>query len=164
LALILAGLQAGMIAALWMLAWMGLSAVWQRRSFWTSENLLSTVFYGPPAVRDGFSAATVSGLALYLLVYSSLGLVFATALGSKLPMRTLLLAGISVGLAWYYLSFHVLWRSLSPLVLLLHTVRPTIAGHVLYGAILARFPKYLPPTAALPTPTPQPAPAVMSDR
>ena len=77
----LAGLQAGMVGVWWMLAWMGASAVWQRRSFWTPENLMASVFYGDAAIRPGFAASTVSGLALYVLLYSLLGAGFAMAAG-----------------------------------------------------------------------------------
>jgi len=139
----LAGLEAGMIAALWMLAWMGSNSAWQRRSFWTVENLLASTFYGSSAVRDGFSGRTLSGLALYLLVYSSLGFLFAAIFRLKLPPVRLLLASIVAALAWYYVSFHWIWKSLSPLIPLLHAERPTILGHLIYGAVLARYPRYL---------------------
>lgn len=144
----LAGLQAGMVAALWMLAWLGTSAAWQRRSFWTTANLMATTFYGGNALRDGFSFRTVSGVALLLLVYSSLGCLFAAVSGSKAAPSRLLVGGIVFALAWYYVSFHVFWRVLSPLVPLLHAVRPTVVGHVLYGVLLARFPHDLPKTVS----------------
>lgn len=150
LPLLLAGLQAGMIAALAMLAWLGLSAVWQRRSFWTSENLLATTFYGGTAVRNSFSTSTLSGLALYLLIYSVLGCLFAIAAGGRLTAPKLLLAGIAAALIWYYVSFHFFWKALSPLVPLLHAVRATIIGHIIFGAAIARFPKYLPPKTLVP--------------
>ena len=140
----LAGLQAGMLAVLWMLAWMGFTAMWQRRSFWTSENLLATTFYGGAAVRDGFTASTASGLALYLLVYSTLGGLIAAAVGLRLGPRRLLLASIAAALGWYYISFHYVWKPVSPLIPLLHAVRPNLVGHIIYGAFLARFPNYLP--------------------
>lgn len=162
--LFLAGLQAGMLAALWMLAWMGLTAVWQRRSFWTSENLLATTFYGGAAVRDGFTASTASGLALYLLVYSTLGGLIAAGMGLRPAPTKLLLASIAAALGWYYLSFHYVWKAVSPLIPLLHAVRPNLVGHIIYGGIVARFPNYLPrynsppvselqPTAAEPSET-----------
>jgi hypothetical protein len=157
---LLAGLQAGMIAVLAMLAWMGSSAVWQRRSFWTSANLLATTFYGSTAVHSGFSSSTVSGLALYLLVYSTLGGFFAAAAGWKPATARLLLAGIAVALVWYYVSFHFVWNAISPLVSLLHPVRPTIVGHIIYGAVIGRFPQYLPRNiAALAEPGAESAPA-----
>jgi hypothetical protein len=141
---LLAGLQAGMVAALAMLAWMGSSAIWQRRSFWTSENLLATMFYGGTAVHNGFSKSTISGLALYLLVYSVLGCVFAAAIRGRPATTKLLAAAIAVALIWYYLSFHFVWKAISPLVPLLYPVKPTILGHIIYGAVLGRFPRYLP--------------------
>jgi hypothetical protein len=148
----LAGLQAGMVAALWMLAWMGSSAVWQRRSFWTAENLQASIFYGAPAVRPGFSSSTLSGLAVYLLVYSALGCLFAMVVRLKLPPLRLVLASIAMALGWYYLSFHVIWKIIGPLIPLLHSARPTIIGHIIYGAVLARFPRYLPRPALAPAP------------
>src|SRR5262245_17299169 len=54
----LAGLQAGMVGVCWMLAWLGVSAVWQRRSFWTAANLMATAFYGERAIRAGFATRT----------------------------------------------------------------------------------------------------------
>src|ERR1035441_8353765 len=76
-AVFLAGLQAGMIGICWMLAWLGLGAMGQRRSFWTAENLVASVFHGGAAIRPGFGFSTLSGLALYLLIYSLLGAAFA---------------------------------------------------------------------------------------
>src|SRR5437764_14484293 len=86
----LAGLQAGMLGVCWMLAWLGLSAVWQRRSFWTAENLMATAFYGERALRSGFASRTLSGLALYLLLYSLLGALFAALLRNRLWRSTVL--------------------------------------------------------------------------
>ena len=148
----LAGLQAGMVAALWMLAWMGSSAVWQRRSFWTAENLLASIFYGAPAVRPGFSSSTLAGLAVYLLVYSTLGCLFAAVVRVKLAPGRLVLVSIAMALGWYYLSFHVVWKMIGPLIPLLHAERPTIIGHIIYGAVLARFPRYLSRPALAPAP------------
>ena len=148
----LAGLQAGMVAALWMLAWMGSSAVWQRRSFWTAENLLASIFYGAPSVRPGFSSRTLAGLAVYLLVYSTLGCLFAVVVRLKLPPARLVLVSIAMALGWYYFSFHVIWKTIGPLIPLLHAERPTIIGHIIYGAVLARFPRYLTRPALAPAP------------
>jgi hypothetical protein len=146
----LAGLQAGMMGVWWMLAWMGASAVWQRHSFWTPENLMASVFYGNAAIRPGFATSTVSGLALYVLLYSLLGAGFAVVAGGRLPRPRLALASIAFALCWYYVAFHLLAKAVSPLVVLLDTERTTFLGHALYGAVLARFPVYLPPAAVPP--------------
>jgi hypothetical protein len=128
-----------------MLAWMGASAVWQRRSFWTPENLMASVFYGNAAIRPGFAASTLSGLALYLLSYSLLGAGFAMVLGGRLPLPRprLALASLAFALCWYYAAFHLLAQAVLPLIALLHPERTTLLGHAIYGALLARFPVWL---------------------
>jgi len=150
----LAGLQAGMVGVWWMLAWMGASAVWQRQSFWTPENLMASVFYGNAAIRRGFAASTVSGLALYVLLYSLLGAGFAMAMAGRLPRPRLALASVAFALCWYYAAFHLLAKTVSPLVALLDPERTTVLGHAIYGALLARFPVYLARAAEPPVASP----------
>ncbi len=144
LSLLLAGLQAGMVGVCWMLAWLGVSAVWQRRSFWTAENLMASAFYGDRAIHNGFTSGTVSGLALYLLLYSMLGALLALVLARRMSRVRVLLAAVLFALTWYYVSFRLLWKSVMPLVALLHTERATVLGHLVYGTFLGRYPVYLP--------------------
>jgi len=148
----LAGLQAGMLGVCWMLAWLGISAKWQLRSFWTAENLMASVFYGDRAIRAGFAGRTLSGLALYLLLYSSLGALFAFLVADRLPRLRILLASVLFAMCWYYLSFQLLWKSVMPLVALLHSAPPTALGHVIYGTVLGRYPVYLPKPAVVAIP------------
>jgi hypothetical protein len=144
LSALLGGLQAGMAATLWMLAWLGLAAAWRQSSFWTAENLWATTFHGAGAIHRGFSTDTLSGLALYFLVYSTLGALFAFVTPARLPRLRMILIGVVVAVGWYYFSFHAIWRAVSPLITLLHAERPTLLGHVIYGAALAQFPRFLP--------------------
>jgi hypothetical protein len=139
---LLAGLEAGMVGALVFLAWMGITAILERRSFWTPENLMASVFYGGAAIRAGLASTTFSGLALYLLLYSLLGALFAAVFRNRLSRLRLTLAGILFGLGWYFLSFHLIWSSIAPLVTLLHIESTTMWGHAIYGALLARYPVY----------------------
>jgi hypothetical protein len=136
----LAGLQAGMLGALWMLAWMGMSAAWQRRSFWTAENLMASAFHPNGAIPADFGWSAVTGLALYLLLYSLLGALFAMLPARRplQPVRIMLLA-LVFALAWYYFSFHLFWRAVSPAIAFLHPERSTIVGHLIYGLFLGRF-------------------------
>ncbi len=149
----LAGLQAGMIAICWMLAWMGLSAMGQRRSFWTAENLIATLLHGDSAIRRGFGVTTWSGLALYLLCYSLLGAVFAFVIRSRFTSLGTVLLGVLCSVGWYALVFRALGQSLMPLVWLLHAEKSTAFGHVIFGILVARFPAYL-PAANQPVATP----------
>jgi hypothetical protein len=127
-----------------MLAWMGVSAVWQRRSFWTSENLMASVLYGDAAIRLGFAFSTIWGLALYLILYSLLGALLATAIRTRLTGLGTLLVSILFALGWYYFFFHAIGKTVMPLVALLHSELPTVFGHVIYGGLLARFHSFLP--------------------
>jgi len=142
-----AGLQAGMAGALWMLGWLGLSDTWRQRSFWSSENLMASVFYGGGAIRAGFGSETWTGLALYLLLYSLLGAGFAVAFRDRFQRPQTLLLSVLFAVGWYYLSFRLIWKSAGPLVALLHPERPTLLGHLVYGTFLGRYPKYLPHAA-----------------
>ncbi len=143
LSALLAGLEAGMLGALALLVWLGVMAVWQRRTFWTAENLMATVFYGDAAIVRGFGARTFSGLALYLALYSLLGALFALAVQNRMPRLRVMLLSVLFALSWYYLSFRVIWKALDPLITRLHVEAPTMWGHVLYGAMLGRYPRYL---------------------
>jgi hypothetical protein len=141
-----------------MLAWLGLSAIGQRRSFWTAENLMASVFHGNAAIRRGFGPSTVSGIALYLLIYSLLGALFAVAARNRFTGFGSFLLGVLFSVGWYCLWFRALGQTLMPLVWLLHAESSTAFGHVIFGAMIARFPAYLPrldPPAA-PTPAAEP--------
>jgi len=153
-----AGLQAGMLGVWWMLVWMGLSDVFQRRSFWTSENLMASAFYGDRAIRAGFALRTVSGLALYIALYSLLGLIFAFLLSDRMPRLRTFLFCAAFGVVWYYVSFHIIWKSVLPLVALLHSSQSTVVGHLLYGSILGRYPVYLVRDSLAPATAIEPAP------
>jgi uncharacterized protein DUF6789 len=148
----LAGLQGGMLGVCWMLLWLDVSAIFERRSFWSPENLMASAFYGGSSIRDGFNAQTLSGLALYLLVYSTLGGVFAVLVRDRLPRRRIMLASIGFALLWYLLSFRVIWKAVSPVIFLMHVQQSMVLGHLIYGTVLGRFPLYLEqtPTAAPP--------------
>jgi hypothetical protein len=142
---LLAGLEAGIIAALVLLGWLAIASAWYRHSIWTSANILATTFYGEAALGGVFTSRTVAGLALYLMLYGIVGALFGLALASRESGLRLTLIGVLAGLGWYYLSFALLWRIINPLISLYTHRGPMIAGHVLYGALLGRFPTYLQP-------------------
>ena len=139
----LAGLQAGMMAVIVMLGWLGVSALWQGHTFWTTPNQMATLFHGGAAIRGGIGPFTPSGIAMYVVCYSLLGAGFAIAAPRRLTGLAMMLAGVLVAVGWYCLWFRVLGQSVMPLVWMLHSERPTVFGHVLYGVLLARFPVYM---------------------
>jgi hypothetical protein len=140
----LAGLQAGMIAAFWMFVWLGVSSLWTRRNFWAPANIMATVLHGGVAVQSGFGSSTPSGIALYLMIYSLLGAAFALLVRQRLTALGTFLVSILFSLAWYWLWFRAIAKHAMPLLWLLHAEKATQFGHVLFGALLARFGDYLP--------------------
>ena len=138
----LAGFQAGMVGVLVLLVWLGLASMWYRRSFWTAANLMASNFYGQAALGRPFSFSTLSGLALYVILYSLLGALFALVLYGRVRRGRLVLLGMLVALAWYYLWWGWLWKSVNWIIALYTHDQPMLLGHVLYGALLGRFPVY----------------------
>jgi hypothetical protein len=141
---LLTGLETGVLAALAMLVWLGMSAVWYRRSFWTSANLLAAAFYGESALRNRFTAHTFAGLALYLLLYGFLGMLFGLAIQDRHASLRITCIGILSTIGWYFLFFGWIWKRWDPLLVLYTHDRSMFAGHVLYGAILGRYPRNRP--------------------
>jgi hypothetical protein len=143
LATFLAGLEGGTVGVLWMLAWLGVSSVWQQRSFWAPENLMATAFDRSSNLAPIFTWATCAGLALYVLIYSVLGAAFSLALRDRVPARRVMLLAVLFAVVWYYFSFRWSFRLALPLVALLHVERSTLVGHLLYGTMLGRYPVYV---------------------
>jgi len=143
LATFLAGLEGGTVGVLWMLMWLGVSSVWQQRSFWAPENLMATAFDRSSTLAPDFTWATCAGLALYVLIYSVLGAAFSSGLGDRVPRRRVMLLAVIFAIAWYYFSFRWTFKLTLPLVALLHVERTTLVGHLLYGTMLGRYPVYV---------------------
>ena len=94
------------------------------------------------------------GAALYILLYGVLGTLFALAAGRPMTRLRLALIAMAFGLGWYWIVYRWLWRVVLPLAALLHGGRAAVLGHLLYGALLGRFPRYLPAAPAPETTAP----------
>jgi hypothetical protein len=140
---LLAGLEAGIVAALVLLGWLALASAWYRRSIWTAANIMATTFYGEAALGRDFTSRTVAGFALYLVLYGIIGALFGLTLAGRAASFRITLIGALVGLGWYYLSFAIVWQNINPLILLYTHRGPMIVGHAVYGGLLGRFPRYL---------------------
>jgi len=155
----LAGLQSGMVGALCLVMWLGVLAEWQQRNFWIPVNLMASAFYGPRAIRSGFAGETLSGLAAYIALYTLLGAALATVLRDRASRPRTFLIALAFALAWYYLTFRLLWKSVIPLAALLHVERTTAVGHLIYGVVLGGYPSRLPRPAVEQDPETEQPPA-----
>jgi hypothetical protein len=152
--LTLAGLQAGCLGSLLVIACWLTGEVVQRRSPWLVPNLLATTFYGERAYRSGFIVPTWSGLALPVVVYCVFGIVFALAARDRRPGAALVVAGIAAGLAVNWLFFSFALTRLNPLVHIYSPDRLILISHVLYGAVLATYPGFARQLSPVPEPPP----------
>ena len=141
----LAGLQAGVLGAVAMFAWLTIASVWNHRSVWTVPNLFSTTFFGSGAYRNEFLRTSASGIALMLTIYGLAGLVWGLLWGflygeERKPF--IVLSGVVTGLLVYFLFFDFVWKHANPVIILYAPDRQLEVGHMLWGFVLARFPKY----------------------
>src|ERR1044072_6193364 len=96
---LMTGLETGVLATVSMLAWLGVSAMWYRRSFWTAPNLLAAVFYGEGALQNRFTVHTLSGVGLYVVIYGSLGILFGMAIQDRHTSVRITCIGILLAIA-----------------------------------------------------------------
>ena len=136
------GLQAGMAGGLVMLAWLGLATLWSKHSVWWFPNLMATTFGGDAALQSKFGRYSFAGLALHLLQYSLLGAIFARIAPERASYPRLLLLGLLLSLAYYFLMYDLLWKHINPLVPLYSPDRQILIGHIFYGFMLARLRNY----------------------
>src|SRR5438046_10063238 len=102
---LLAGMETGVIAVLIMLVWLGVSSMWYRKTFWNAANLVASTFYVEPALRNRFTVHTYSGLALSLLIYGALGMLFGLSIQDRRRSLRLTGRGLLVGIECAFVEF-----------------------------------------------------------
>jgi hypothetical protein len=137
----LAGLEAGVAGALFMIVWSMLGSLWSRRSIWMIPNLYATAFYGSRVYVNQFTRGSWSGVALMVLI-CGIGGMFWGAIWRDARRPFLTLFGAVAGLSAYYLLFNVLLRSTNPLIPLYAPEPQMQIGYLLWGIALSRSPLY----------------------
>ena len=137
-----AGLEAGVTGVIWMFACAFLSAAyWNSSGLWSMPNLFATVFYGDYAYEGDFRRSTGAGIALIVVIYGLLGLLWGCFWKeNRKPLMSFY--GALTGLAVYFVSFSFIWTRLNPLIPLYAPVRQLEIAHILWGMALARSPGY----------------------
>jgi hypothetical protein len=137
----LAGLQAGILGALIMLACLMAGSVLDRRSVWVVPNLFASTFFGGDAYLDRYLHTTWSGLALFMSIYGALGTVWGCVWRDDSRSWLTFYGGV-FGLAVYFVFFDFVWKRVNPLMTLYAPDRQLELGHIIWGMILARSPRY----------------------
>jgi hypothetical protein len=140
-----AGLQAGTLAGLGMLAWIMTGAWVQGQSFWTIPNLLAYAFHGARMYRPEFVWRTWSGLAFHCLFAALLGIAFALLLPRGYRAASAAVFGVIYALALYALAGVWLWDRINAPMQVYARQPFVLAGYVLYGVLLGSVPVFDPP-------------------
>jgi hypothetical protein len=138
---VLAGLQAGVLGALLMVACLMIGSLWNGRSIWVAPNLFATTFFGSDVYRNQFLRTSWTGVALIVAVYGLLGILWGCVWRDE-RTRWLRVYGAVAGLCVYYLLFGLLWRHVNPLITLYAPDRQLQLGHLLWGIVLASSPVF----------------------
>jgi hypothetical protein len=137
----LAGLEAGVLGTLFMLGWIMLASTFNRRSVWLVPNLFASTIYGADAYRNEFLRSSLWGVALFIAIYGGLGILWGCVCRDEARPR-LTLYGAIFGIFVYYILFDLVWRRVNGLIFLYAPTQQLIVGHILWGMILARSPKF----------------------
>ena len=95
-------------------------------------NLLASALHDDPRIRAAFSFRTVSGLALAIVIYGTLGALVALLTPGRLSRWYVLLIGLLAALGWYAFSSAFLWGHA-----LGSSGRALWVAHLLYGGMLS---------------------------
>ena len=139
----LAGLQAGVLGGLAGLSYVMLDGFLRGRGPWPFPNLLSTAIYSRSGSALTFTWATMSGIALQLVLTGLLGLLVSRLLIQYLARpRFCRIVGLLVGLSWYYVTVRFLWPDLNLDVTRYQPPSGTLLGYVVLGLVLGLYPKF----------------------
>jgi hypothetical protein len=134
---LLAGLQAGVLGGVAMLAWAVATSAWRQQPWWAFPNLMASGLFGESVFHLGFGRASWSGIALLLFLTGTLGSVFALLVPESVGSFRFVLLAFAASLAWYYATASPALNHWAPLVPL-YTPKPILyTGHLIYGLCLA---------------------------
>ncbi|HWE49002.1 MAG TPA: hypothetical protein VG273_04410 [Bryobacteraceae bacterium] len=137
----LGGLHAGIVGALIMLVFLMAGSILDRRSIWVVPNLFASTFFGSDAYVDRYVHTTWSGLALLMAIYGGLGTIWGCVWRDESRPWLTFYGGV-FGLAVYFVFFDFVWKRADPLMTLYAPDRQLELGHIIWGMMLARSPRY----------------------
>jgi len=137
----LAGLEAGVLGALFMMLWLMLGSSLTRRSIWEIPNLFATTFYGSRVYQEQYLRTSWSGVAAILAICGLVGMLWGIVWRDDRPAFLPFLGGLT-GLAVYFLVFDLVLQRVNPLVPLYAPLRMIQIGCIIWGLTLAKSPKF----------------------
>lgn len=134
-----AGVEAAVPAALAVLLWFGVHSRLMGEPWWSKFNVAAAPFFGGRVYYLGFGRATVCGVALLLLLYCVLGILYAFLAGGRTTARAFLRAALWLT-CWHFFSQQYLWPRLDPDAAPYFPPSATAPAHAAAAILLARLP------------------------
>lgn len=129
----LAGLQAGTLGGVIMLAYFSVHSLLQHQPWWSMPNLLGTAVYGQTALWRGLGRATLAGAAFQLLIAGAVGALFGLLFAKTRHGAFGVLAGLLAGALCFFLCHEYLFAWISPLIPVYASRPSALMGHLLLG-------------------------------
>jgi len=137
---LVAGVDSGVYGALVVCAWFCLHS-WLVAEPWFSKlNVAAAPFFGNQVFHAGLSWATLTGLALLIIVYGVAPALCSFLLPLHRGRLAALLSGLILAVLLHLFAELKLWQSLHWSANTYFPRSATIPGHFLYGLTLIRFP------------------------
>lgn len=144
-AAVVAGLAAGAVMAMFMMAWMAAHS----ESVWTNPNLIAVMWVGREAALGGFSGATLVGFATHMATSALMGWIALPFVRGLPPARTMR-AAFAYALASYPLVFALVLTWANPLMVERTDLVPMTLAHAVFGVVLGAVYLWLRPTVPEP--------------
>jgi hypothetical protein len=134
----LAGLETGLAAGIVSIATLLLHSVMRGELWWAKLNVAGGLFFGGAVYSMGFGRATLSGLAVLLLLYTLAGVVYGSFAPGRGWLRNLL-TGVAFALLLNFLAGRFLWRRFDSFGPVYYPPLATLPAHLIFGILLSRF-------------------------
>lgn len=164
---LLAGLEAGIAAAIVMAVYVFAANLLFERYAWDTPRLFAAVFFDATGFRWSPGMALLIGYSLLFLVSGIQGLLFGLIVRPRVGRVWSANLGVLFSLGWYLVVLRVIVAALDPGALFRFSQATLLVGYFIFGAVFASYPglhyHISRPVAAVPLPAATAGPAAPAD-
>ncbi len=135
---VLAGLETGIIGGVCVLLYSAFGSLAAGEAVWGTPARIAAAAFGRGILHDG-AAAAAAGLSAVFFFAGVAGMSFGALVRWQWAFRRVVLLGPLVALGWYCLVFELLAGGPGAI----GTRRSLMAAHVVFGLVLAMYPRFL---------------------
>ncbi len=139
----LAGMETGVLGSVAMCVWFLGSSALAGGSAWTIPNLAASILYARAVLLSDFGMPSVAGIALIVVLGGIVGMFFGLVVRAHRNRPRIVLLAILAALMWFYFSQALFWNRLGVLAGIHLSPASNMAGHLIYGLVLGRYPSRL---------------------